>query len=81
MSHKIISIRVKQVSKKSVRTTIDVEYGDAVAKFKMEELGKLISSLNPQAMVEIELLHYNNISNTWMVMCSYYADENRFVKH
>ena len=81
MSHKIISIRVKQVSKKSVRTTIDVEYGDAVAKFKMEELGKLISSLNPQAMVEIELLLYNNISNTWMVMCSYYADENRFVKH
>ena len=81
MSHKKISIRVKQEGKKSVRTTIDVEYGDAVANFKMAELGNLISSLNPEAMVEIEYLVHNTTSNSWMVMSSYYADENRFVKH
>ncbi len=81
MSHKSIAIRVKEEGKKSVRTTIDVEYGDAVAKHKMKELGDLISSVNPDAMVEIEYLVHNTISNTWMVMSSYYADEKRMVKH
>jgi len=33
MSHKQIQIRVKEEGKKSVYTTIDVEYGDAVAKY------------------------------------------------
>jgi hypothetical protein len=79
MSHKQIQIRVKEEGKKSVYTTIDVEYGDAVAKYKMEELGNLISSLNPDAMVEVSFLVYNSISNTWMEMFSYYADEKRHV--
>ena len=78
---KSIAIRVKEEGKKSVRTTIDVEYGDAVAKYKMKEIGDLISSINPDAMVEIEFLVHNTISNSWMVMSSYYADEERFVKH
>ena len=81
MSHKKIQIRVKEEGKKSVRTTIDVEYGDAVAKYKMKELGDLISSINPNAMVEVEFLIHNTISNSWMVMSSYYADEKRMVKH
>jgi len=81
MSHKQIQIRVKEEGKKSVRTTIDVEYGDAVAKYKMEELGNLISSINPDAMVEVEFLIHNSISNSWMVMSSYYADEKRMVNH
>ena len=81
MSTQSLSIRVKEEGKKSVRTTIDVEYGDAVAKYKMKELGDLISSINPDAMVEIEHLIHNNVSNTWMVMNSYYADEKRMVKH
>ena len=37
MSKKSISIRVKEEGKKSVRTTIDVEYGDAIAKYKKAE--------------------------------------------
>ena len=81
MSHKAIAIRVKDGKKKSVRTTIDVEYGDAVAKYKMKEIGDLISSLNPDAMVEVEFLVHSSISNSWMCMSSYYADEERFVKH
>lgn len=81
MSQQSLSIRVKEEGKKSVRTTIDVEYGDAVAKYKMKELGDLISSINPDALVELEHLIYNSISNTWMVMNSYYADEKRMVKH
>ena len=81
MSKKSISIRVKEEGKKSVRTTIDVEYGDAVAKYKMKEIGDLISSINPDAMVEVEFLIYSNVSDTWMVMSSYYADEKRMVKH
>jgi len=81
MSTQSLSIRVKEEGKKSVRTTIDVEYGDAVAKYKMKELGDLISSINPDAMVEVEFLVHSNISNTWMVMSSYYANEKRMVKH
>ena len=79
MSHKQIQIRVKEEGKKSVRTTIDVEYGDAVAKYKIEELGNLISSLNPDAVVEVSFMVHNTISNTWMEMFSYYADEKRLV--
>ncbi len=81
MSHKSIAIRVKEDGKKSVRTTIDVEYGDAVAKHKMKEIGDLISSINPDAMVEVEFLVHNSVSISWMVMSSYYADEKRMVKH
>ena len=81
MSHKAFAIRVKEDEQPSKRTTIDVEYGDAVAVYKMKELGDLISSLNPNAIVEIEFLIHNSISNTWMVMSSYYADEKRMVKH
>ena len=43
MNHKSIGIRVKEEGKKSVRTTIDDEYGDAVAKYKIKE----IQTLNP----------------------------------
>jgi len=81
MSHKQIQIRVKEEGKKSVRTTIDVEYGDAVAKYKMEELGNLISSINPNAMVEVSFMVYSNVSDTWMEIYSYYADEKKMVSH
>ena len=81
MSHKQIQIRVKEEGKKSVRTTIDVEYGDAVAKYKMEELGNLISSINPNAMVEVSFMVYSNVSDTWVEIYSYYADEKRMVSH
>ena len=77
---KSIEIRVKESGKKSVRTTIDVEYGDAVAKYKIKEIGDLISSINPDAIVEVSFLVHNSISNTWMEMFSYYADENKLVK-
>jgi len=81
MSHKQIQIRVKEEGKKSVRTTIDVEYGDAVAKYKIEELGNLISSINPDAMVEVSFMVYSNISDTWMEIYSYYADHKKMVSH
>ena len=79
MNHKSIGIRVKEEGKKSVRTTIDVEYGDAVAKFKIKEIGDLISSINPDAIVEVSFSVYSNISGTWMEMFSYYADEKKLV--
>ena len=79
MNHKSIGIRVKEEGKKSVRTTIDVEYGDAVAKYKIKEIGDLISSINPDAMVEVNFSVYSNVSDTWMEMFSYYGDEKKLV--
>ncbi len=76
---KSIEIRVKESGKKSVRTTIDVEYGDAVAKYKIKEIGDLISSINPDAMVQVNFLVYSNVSDTWMEMFSYYADEEKLL--
>ena len=76
---KSIEIRVKESGKKLVRITIDVEYGDAVAKYKIKEIGNLISSINPDAMVQVDFLVYSNISDTWMEMFSYYADEEKLV--
>tara|TARA_R100000541_G_scaffold57954_2_gene68529 strand:- start:393 stop:638 length:246 start_codon:yes stop_codon:yes gene_type:complete len=76
---KSIEIRVKESGKKSVRTTIDVEYGDAVAKYKIKEIGDLISSINPDAMVQVNFLIYSNVSDTWMEMFSYYADEEKLL--
>jgi hypothetical protein len=75
-----IAIRVKEGEKKSVRTTIDVEYGDVVAEYKIKELGKLITGLNPDAMVEVTFLVHSDVSNTWMEMFAYYADEDKFIK-
>jgi hypothetical protein len=79
MMQKSIEIRVKESGKKSVRTTIDVEYGDAVAKYKIKEIGDLISSINPDAMVQVNFLIYSNVSDTWMEMFSYYADEEKLL--
>ena len=79
MNNKSIGIRVKEEGKRSVRTTIDVEYGDAVAKFKIKEIGDLISAINPDAMVEVSFSVYSNVSDTWMEMFSYYADEKKLV--
>jgi len=76
---KSIEIRVKESGKKSVKTTIDVEYGDAVAKYKIKEIGDLISSINPDAMVQVNFLVYSNVSDTWMEMFSYYADEEKLL--
>jgi hypothetical protein len=76
---KSIEIRVKESGKKSVRTTIDVEYGDAVAKYKIKEIGDLISSINPDAMVQVNFLIYSNVSDTWMEMFSYYTDEEKLL--
>ena len=76
---KSIEIRVKESGKKLVRITIDVEYGDAVAKYKIKEIGNLISSINPDAMVQVDFLVYSNVSDTWMEMFSYYADEEKLV--
>lgn len=81
MSHKQIQIVLKEEGKKSVRTTIDVEYGDAVAKYKMEELGDQIQSIFYKGYVTISFMVYSNISDTWMEMFSYYADEKRMVSH
>tara|TARA_R110000772_G_scaffold74551_2_gene162304 strand:+ start:242 stop:487 length:246 start_codon:yes stop_codon:yes gene_type:complete len=78
--HKSISIKVKKDSEKSIRTTIDVSYGDAIAEYKVREIGNLMTSLNPDAIVEVSFLVHNSISNTWMEMFSYYADENKLVK-
>ena len=76
---KSIEIRVKESGKKSVRTTIDVEYGDAVAKYKIKQIGDLISSINPDAMVQVNFLVYSNVSDTWMEILSYYADEKKLL--
>ena len=79
MGHKSIAISVKEFGKKSIRTTIDFEYGDEIAKYKIKELGDLITSLNPKVIVEVSFLIHNSISNTWMEMFCYYADEKRLV--
>jgi len=77
----LLKIKVKELNKKSIDTSIDVNYGDAIAEFKMKELGNQISSLNPKAIVIISFLTYSDVANTWMEMSSYYADEKKFVKY
>ena len=74
-----IAIIVKENGKKSVRSSINVEYGNSIAKFKIKELGDLIVSLNPTATVEVNFSIYNTISYTWMEMFCYYANEERLV--
>ena len=39
----------------------------------------LISSINPDAIVEVSFSVYSNVSDTWMEMFSYYADEKKLV--
>jgi len=75
----LIEIKVKQKNKKSTRTIINVDYGDALAKYKITELGDQISSINDDAIVDVNFLVYNNISQTWMEMFCYYANEKKLV--
>jgi hypothetical protein len=76
-----IDIRVKVGNNKSVTTSIEVECGDEAAERKMKEIGELLVELNSDAMIEVSHMTYSSISDTWMQMASYYADEKRFVKH
>lgn len=79
MSHKQIRIRLKEKGKEPTYTTIDVEYGDAVAKYKIEELGNQIQSIFYKGYVTVSFLVHNNISNRWIETFAYYADEKRHV--
>ena len=87
MSDKFIEIRVKGKGKKTKRATIDVTYGDAFAKEKIKEMGDTLTFINNinncdnEYIITVSFFVYNNISNTFMEMFSYYADEKKFVTH
>lgn len=47
----------------------------------MQDMHKKLSIIMPENKINIEALVFNSISDTYMVMYSYYGSEQRFVKH
>jgi hypothetical protein len=87
MGNQFIEIRIKGKGKKTKRATIDVTYGDAFAKEKIKEMGDTLTFINSinncdnKYIITVSFFVYNNISNTFMEMFSYYADEKKLVTH
>ena len=81
MEKACISIIVKKNFKKTQGGSIDVQYDTQMGERKIVELGDVIASLNKSATVTIEYSVFSEISATWLVIRSYYADVKRLVKH
>lgn len=81
MKRAAISILVKRNKKKTQGVSIDVQYDTQMGEFKIVEMGDAIASLNKSASVIIEYSVFSDISKTWLVLRSYYANEKRLVKH
>ena len=63
--------------------TIDpkINYANALRTY-MTNVGKTVSAWVPEDnIISVEASVKNGFTNTYMVMCSYYANEDRFVKH
>lgn len=81
MEKACISIIVKKNKQRTKGATIDVQYDKFLAELKIKEIGDAILSLNKSASVTIEYSVCSEISGTWLVLRSYYANEGRIVKH
>lgn len=80
MSKKNVHISMRNPNGKPFATNIEVDH-----EMTEQEITMIGVSLKEQfvgsknLIVQYEV--FNSISETWMCMCSYYADEKRFVKH
>ena len=57
---------------------IDLPYDDT--KDAKTQLVEACEPYKYNVEVEASVFSFNSISNTWMEMCVYYADEKRFIK-
>jgi len=51
---------------------VDVEYGTELAEQKIHEIGDAITSINPQAIVEVAYEVYSEVTHTWQQVVGYY---------
>lgn len=75
-----VHIEMKEPNGEKFNTAIEI--GKEPTKEDLIGIGKEIKeSFSMSKSIIIEFQVFNSISGTWMTMSSYYADENRYVKH
>ena len=74
-----IEIRITPVVGRTRSSNVDVEYGDYLAKLKVEEIGRMLSITNPKVSVEVVYHVFNDVSNTWMEMFAYRSEMNEVI--
>lgn len=76
-----ITIETKLEGQNRKRTNLPFEEGARVEQWRLEDLGKHLVSINPEAEITVSENIYSSISGTWMEMASYYANEDKYVTH
>lgn len=79
-----ITLRDKEGSRINTEIPLSLEdenNNPSYIEFTTQEMGYLYQILFPTADITVEASKYNSISDTWMVLYSYYHSEKRFVTH
>ena len=66
---------------KHIAIQYDVEMLTDNMEFNLRSISKTLKAWMPNRQINLEALVHNKISGTYMVMFSYYVDENKFIKH
>lgn len=66
---------------KQIAISYDVEMLTDNMEFNLRHLANVLKTWMPNRQINIEVSVFNTISRTYMTMFSFYAEEQRFVKH
>lgn len=66
---------------KQISIQYDVDMLTDNMEYNLRHLANTLKAWMPNRQITIEASVFNTISRTYMTMFSFYAEENRFVKH
>jgi len=79
MARNQIVIKTKLKGQSTQRVNIDVTHETENVAPVLKEIGDNLVGLNPNADIDVSFYSFNSISDTWMEMIVYYANESRIV--
>ncbi len=79
MARNQIVIKTKLKGQSTQRVNIDVTHETENVAPVLKEIGDSLVALNPNADIDVSFYVFNSISDTWMEMVVYYANESRIV--
>ena len=70
-----------EAGNKAFDIKLDLSIQPKFLEVGMKKIGQSLKAWMPNNKVSLKARLYNSISETWMTMASFYADENKFIKH
>ena len=76
-----IKLILDENGNKQIAISYDVEMLTDNMEFNLRHLANTLKTWMPNRQINIEASVFNTISRTYMTIFSFYAEEQRFVKH